>query len=206
MNRAVLRGDHGGGWCYCCCCLLLLSSQDDIHDGASVGRRDEYAGNDDVWVFLFFFRNTRHAIPWRCFVAFRAGACELLIYIYITVCRPCRVILSAGSLFRARTHPNPPPLSLKIRFSVFSCLTYPPPLLPIPIKPEQNLELLDSPGIIPARQEDQHQALKLAICNDIGQASYDTQVRHQTPLSEWTRGAFFWCYFCGRTRCPPLPC
>lgn len=43
-------------------------------------------------------------------------------------------------------------------------------------KPEQNLELLDSPGIIPARQEDQHQALKLAICNDIGQASYDTQV------------------------------
>ncbi|CAM9867311.1 unnamed protein product [Ectocarpus sp. 12 AP-2014] len=43
-------------------------------------------------------------------------------------------------------------------------------------KPEQNLELLDSPGIIPARQEDQNQALKLAICNDIGQASYDTQV------------------------------
>ncbi|CAM9570210.1 unnamed protein product, partial [Hapterophycus canaliculatus] len=43
-------------------------------------------------------------------------------------------------------------------------------------KPEQNLELLDSPGIIPARQDDQNQALKLAICNDIGQASYDTQV------------------------------
>lgn len=41
---------------------------------------------------------------------------------------------------------------------------------------EQELELLDSPGIIPARQDDQNQALKLAICNDIGQASYDAQV------------------------------
>lgn len=46
-------------------------------------------------------------------------------------------------------------------------------------QPEQELELLDSPGIIPARQEDQNQALKLAICNDIGQASYDTQVLHE---------------------------
>lgn len=48
-------------------------------------------------------------------------------------------------------------------------------------KPEQELELLDSPGIIPARQEDQNQALKLAICNDIGQASYDTQVLLRLP-------------------------
>mmetsp|Transcript_5728 Transcript_5728/g.8608 ORF Transcript_5728/g.8608 Transcript_5728/m.8608 type:complete len:413 (+) Transcript_5728:95-1333(+) len=39
----------------------------------------------------------------------------------------------------------------------------------------QELELLDSPGIIPAKQSDQKSALKLAICNDIGQASYDTQ-------------------------------
>mmetsp|Transcript_6782 Transcript_6782/g.8917 ORF Transcript_6782/g.8917 Transcript_6782/m.8917 type:complete len:437 (+) Transcript_6782:78-1388(+) len=38
------------------------------------------------------------------------------------------------------------------------------------------LELLDSPGIIPAKQVSQETALKLAICNDIGQASYDTQV------------------------------
>lgn len=45
------------------------------------------------------------------------------------------------------------------------------------------LELLDSPGIIPARQEDQNQALKLAICNDIGQASYDTQVRRHFVFS-----------------------
>eukprot|EP01034_Spumella_vulgaris_P032350 gene32350-39940_t len=35
------------------------------------------------------------------------------------------------------------------------------------------IELLDSPGIIPARQFDQAVALKLAICNDIGDASYD---------------------------------
>jgi ribosome biogenesis GTPase A len=33
--------------------------------------------------------------------------------------------------------------------------------------------LLDSPGIIPARQLDQRSALFLAICNDIGEASYD---------------------------------
>eukprot|EP01038_Epipyxis_sp_PR26KG_P014669 gene14669-19707_t len=38
------------------------------------------------------------------------------------------------------------------------------------------IELLDSPGIIPARQFDQFGALKLAICNDIGEASYDRVV------------------------------
>jgi ribosome biogenesis GTPase A len=36
-----------------------------------------------------------------------------------------------------------------------------------------NIELLDSPGIIPARQSDQNGAINLAICNDIGEASYD---------------------------------
>ena len=35
------------------------------------------------------------------------------------------------------------------------------------------IELLDSPGIIPAQAFNQEAALKLAICNDIGQASYD---------------------------------
>ncbi|CAM9457365.1 unnamed protein product, partial [Phaeothamnion confervicola] len=43
-------------------------------------------------------------------------------------------------------------------------------------RPDEQLELLDSPGIIPARHGDQLQALRLAICNDIGQASYDPQV------------------------------
>ncbi len=37
------------------------------------------------------------------------------------------------------------------------------------------LELLDAPGIIPAQLTDQVAALKLAICDDIGQAAYDTQ-------------------------------
>eukprot|EP01036_Dinobryon_divergens_P035947 gene35947-46681_t len=38
---------------------------------------------------------------------------------------------------------------------------------------EDAIELLDSPGIIPARQLDQENALLLAVCNDIGEASYD---------------------------------
>jgi ribosome biogenesis GTPase A len=38
---------------------------------------------------------------------------------------------------------------------------------------ENTIELLDSPGIIPAQQFNQQAAVKLAICNDIGQAAYD---------------------------------
>ncbi|XP_047957722.1 DAR GTPase 3, chloroplastic [Salvia hispanica] len=36
-----------------------------------------------------------------------------------------------------------------------------------------DLELLDSPGIIPMRIDDQSAAVKLAICDDIGERSYD---------------------------------
>ena len=36
--------------------------------------------------------------------------------------------------------------------------------------------MLDAPGIIPWRLENQHDAVKLAICEDIGQAAYDNQV------------------------------
>ncbi|KAI3741870.1 hypothetical protein L1987_59548 [Smallanthus sonchifolius] len=36
-----------------------------------------------------------------------------------------------------------------------------------------DLELLDSPGIIPMRMSDQSAAIKLAICDDIGERSYD---------------------------------
>lgn len=43
------------------------------------------------------------------------------------------------------------------------------------IRFSDDLELLDSPGILPARLEDQSAALKLAICDDIGQAAYDNQ-------------------------------
>jgi ribosome biogenesis GTPase A len=44
----------------------------------------------------------------------------------------------------------------------------------VKISPE--IELLDAPGIIPWRLENQHDAVKLAICEDIGEASYDNQV------------------------------
>lgn len=37
------------------------------------------------------------------------------------------------------------------------------------------LDLLDAPGVIPARLDNQEAALKLAICDDIGEAAYDTQ-------------------------------
>lgn len=44
------------------------------------------------------------------------------------------------------------------------------------MRKEDELELLDSPGIIPAKQVNEETAFKLAVCNDIGQASYDVQV------------------------------
>ena len=34
---------------------------------------------------------------------------------------------------------------------------------------------MDAPGVLPPRLEDQNAALKLAICDDIGQAAYDTE-------------------------------
>ncbi|MBR8839406.1 MAG: ribosome biogenesis GTPase YlqF [Stigonema ocellatum SAG 48.90 = DSM 106950] len=43
------------------------------------------------------------------------------------------------------------------------------------VRMDDQLELLDAPGVIPARLDDQDAALKLAICDDIGEASYDNQ-------------------------------
>ncbi len=40
----------------------------------------------------------------------------------------------------------------------------------------QDLDLLDAPGVLPPRLEDQNSALKLAICDDIGQAAYDVEL------------------------------
>jgi ribosome biogenesis GTPase A len=37
----------------------------------------------------------------------------------------------------------------------------------------QDLDLLDAPGVLPPRLDDQQAALRLALCDDIGQASYD---------------------------------
>lgn len=42
------------------------------------------------------------------------------------------------------------------------------------ISPE--IELLDAPGVIPWRIENQDNAIKLAICEDIGEAAYDNQL------------------------------
>ena len=43
------------------------------------------------------------------------------------------------------------------------------------IRISDTLELLDAPGIIPAKLENQDHAVKLAICEDIGEAAYDNQ-------------------------------
>jgi ribosome biogenesis GTPase A len=44
------------------------------------------------------------------------------------------------------------------------------------VRISEQLELLDAPGVIPLRLSDQEAALKLAICDDIGEASYDNQL------------------------------
>lgn len=39
----------------------------------------------------------------------------------------------------------------------------------------QDLDLLDAPGVLPPRLDDQQAALRLALCDDIGQAAYDSE-------------------------------
>ncbi|MEB3322385.1 MAG: ribosome biogenesis GTPase YlqF [Synechococcaceae cyanobacterium] len=39
----------------------------------------------------------------------------------------------------------------------------------------QDLDLLDAPGVLPPRLDDQQAALRLALCDDIGEAAYDTE-------------------------------
>ena len=39
----------------------------------------------------------------------------------------------------------------------------------------QRLDLLDAPGVLPTRLDDQEAALRLALCDDIGQAAYDIE-------------------------------
>ncbi|MFB2835773.1 ribosome biogenesis GTPase YlqF [Floridanema evergladense] len=43
------------------------------------------------------------------------------------------------------------------------------------VRISQEMELLDAPGVIPGKLNDQEAAIKLAICEDIGEASYDNQ-------------------------------
>ncbi|HEY9661288.1 MAG TPA: ribosome biogenesis GTPase YlqF [Allocoleopsis sp.] len=43
------------------------------------------------------------------------------------------------------------------------------------VRISDQLDLLDAPGVLPSRLNDQEAALKLAICDDIGEAAYDFQ-------------------------------
>jgi len=43
------------------------------------------------------------------------------------------------------------------------------------VRISESLELLDSPGVIPLKLDNQENALKLAICEDIGEAAYENQ-------------------------------
>jgi ribosome biogenesis GTPase A len=43
------------------------------------------------------------------------------------------------------------------------------------VRISQEIELLDAPGVIPGKLENQADAIKLAICDDIGEAAYDNQ-------------------------------
>ena len=46
----------------------------------------------------------------------------------------------------------------------------------------QDLDLLDAPGVLPPRLDDQEAALRLALCDDIGQAAYDGELVAQAFL------------------------
>ncbi|MGE5660513.1 MAG: ribosome biogenesis GTPase YlqF [Actinomycetota bacterium] len=43
------------------------------------------------------------------------------------------------------------------------------------IRISEEIELLDAPGVIPTKIDNQQNAVKLAICEDIGEAAYDNQ-------------------------------
>ena len=44
------------------------------------------------------------------------------------------------------------------------------------VRISKEIELLDAPGVIPWKLHNQENAVKLAICEDIGEASYDNQL------------------------------
>ncbi len=43
------------------------------------------------------------------------------------------------------------------------------------VRISDQIELLDAPGVLPSKLNDQEAAIKLAICDDIGEAGYDNQ-------------------------------
>ena len=58
------------------------------------------------------------------------------------------------------------------------------------VRISDEIELLDAPGVIPAKLKSQQQAIKLAICDDIGEASYDHQ-RVAAELVELLKDLYF---------------
>ena len=44
------------------------------------------------------------------------------------------------------------------------------------VRIDQKIDLLDSPGVLPPQLENQKAAVKLAICDDIGQGAYDVEL------------------------------
>ena len=60
-------------------------------------------------------------------------------------------------------------------------------------KAKKEFELLDSPGIIPAKMVDQSDAILLAACNCVGQAAYDNQVSFSATMHDDGAHAFH-CY------------
>lgn len=55
------------------------------------------------------------------------------------------------------------------------------------VRVSQDLELLDTPGVLPAKLNNQEAAYKLAICDDIGTAAYENQLV-ATALIELIQG------------------
>lgn len=54
------------------------------------------------------------------------------------------------------------------------------------VRISEEIEMLDAPGVIPGKLENQEDAVKLALCDDIGEASYDNQ-RVTTLLIEFLK-------------------
>ncbi len=55
------------------------------------------------------------------------------------------------------------------------------------VRIDRDLDLLDMPGIIPMKIEDQDVALRLVMCDDIGHASYDRQIAAAKMVDELKR-------------------
>jgi ribosome biogenesis GTPase A len=55
------------------------------------------------------------------------------------------------------------------------------------VRISEEIELLDTPGIIPPLLEDQEAAVKLAICDDIGDAAYDTVLVAAEAIAHLTK-------------------